>query len=78
MTGKIALVDSYGAYLSVKEGRLQLRLREKGEYKTLWDVAPVELDSIVFTVDGASLSASAIHSAAMFGLDIVFLKGDRP
>jgi CRISPR-associated protein Cas1 len=78
MTGKTALIDNYGAYLSVKEGRLQLRMRGDGGFKTLWDVAPVELDSIIFTVDGASLSTSAVHAAAEFGLDIVFLKGDRP
>ncbi|MCX8205179.1 MAG: CRISPR-associated endonuclease Cas1 [Candidatus Nezhaarchaeota archaeon] len=78
MTSKVALVDKWGAYLGVKEGRFQLRVREGGQEKVAWDLAPVELDSIVFVVPGASISASAIELAANFGIDIAFFNRGRP
>jgi len=74
LTGKIALIDRYGAFLGVKEGRFQLKVGGK----VVWELAPVELDSIVFLVDGASVSAAAIYLAVTFGIDIVFMIGHRP
>lgn len=74
MGGKIALVDEYGAYLRVKEGRFQLKVGEEVK----WDVAPVELDAIVFTVSGASISASAIQLASQYGIDLLFLHKNKP
>jgi CRISPR-associated protein Cas1 len=74
MGGKVALVDEYGAFLSVKQGRFQLKVN--GEVK--WELAPVEVDSIVFVKEGCSLSAAAVVLANEFGIDIVFLKGNSP
>lgn len=71
---KVALVDRHGAFLSAKEGRFQLYV--KGE--KIWDAAPVELDAIVFTISGASISAAAIKLANDFGIDLVFMDGNRP
>ena len=72
--GKVALVDEYGAFLSVKQGRFQLKVG--GEVK--WELAPVEVDSIVFLKDGCSLSAAAINLINEFGIDLVFMKGNSP
>jgi CRISPR-associated protein Cas1 len=71
---KIALVDEYGAYLHVKDGRFRLKV----DNNVKWEVSPIELDSIVFTVDGASISASSIILAASYGIDLVFMKGSKP
>jgi len=76
--GKVALVDEYGAFLSAKDGRFKLMVRDGGRFKVKWDAAPVELDSIVFTVTGVSLSASAIELASKFGVDLVVMKRNRP
>ncbi len=79
MGGRILLVDRYGAYLSVKEGRFVVRVRgEEGKWEVLADVSPAELDSIVFLVGGASLSASAVYLASKHGIDLVFIEGSRP
>jgi CRISPR-associated protein Cas1 len=74
MGGKVALVDEYGAFLSVKQGRFQLKIG--GEVK--WELAPVEVDSIVFVKEGCSLSAAAVVLANEFGIDMVFMKGNSP
>ncbi len=71
---KIALVDEYGAYLHIKDGRFRLKVGNDVK----WEVSPMELDSIVFTVDGVSISASSITVAASYGIDLVFLKGSKP
>jgi len=71
---KVALVDKYGAFLSAKEGRFQLYVKNR----KVWDLAPVELDAIVFAVTGASISASAVKLANEFGIDLVFLDGNQP
>lgn len=71
---KIALVDEYGAYLHVKDGRFILKVGNNVK----WEASPVELDSIVFTVDGASISASSIMLASSYGIDLVFIKGSKP
>ena len=73
--GKIALVDRYGSFLSAKDGRFQLLLKGGGK---AWDLAPVEVDSIVFDVIGAGLSASAVKLASEFGVDLVFMDRGRP
>lgn len=78
MSGRVALVDEYGAFLSAKEGRFKLMVRGEGRFKVKWEAAPVELDSIIFTVPGASLSASAIELASRFGIDLVILKRNKP
>ncbi len=72
--GKVAIVDKYGAFLGVKDGRFQLKYKNE----VLWDLAPVELDSIVFTVTGASISASAIKLANSFFVDLVFMENNEP
>lgn len=74
MGGKVALVDEYGAFLSVKQGRFQLKVGNEVK----WELAPVELDSIVFVKEGCSLSAAAVLLANEFGIDIVFMKGNSP
>ncbi len=71
---KIALVDEYGAYLHIKDGRFRLKVGNDVK----WEASPVELDSIVFTVDGVSISASSIILAASYGIDLVFVKGSKP
>ncbi|MHC1601496.1 MAG: CRISPR-associated endonuclease Cas1 [Candidatus Nezhaarchaeales archaeon] len=72
------MVDEYGAYLHVKDGRFQLIVREGKEQKVKWDVAPVALEAIVFVTPGASISAAAIELANKYGIDLIFLKKDRP
>lgn len=74
MGGKIALVDEYGAYLRVKDGRFQLKVGDKVK----WDVAPVELDAIVFTTPGASISAAAVQLASQYGIDLLFMHRSKP
>ena len=74
MGGKVALVDEYGGFLRVKDGRFQLKVKDKIK----WDVAPVELDTIVFITKGASLSTAAIELAAKFGIDIVVILKNKP
>ncbi|MHC1628453.1 MAG: CRISPR-associated endonuclease Cas1 [Candidatus Nezhaarchaeales archaeon] len=71
---KIALIDRYGAFLSAKEGRFQLYVKDE----KIWDVAPVELDAIVFTITGASISAAAVKLANDYGVDLVFMDKDKP
>ena len=71
---KIALVDRYGAFLSAKEGRFQLYVKDE----KVWDLAPVELEAIVFTVTGASISAAAVKLANEYGIDLVFMDKDKP
>ncbi|MGB9760662.1 MAG: CRISPR-associated endonuclease Cas1 [Thermoproteota archaeon] len=74
MGGKVALVDEYGAFLSVKQGRFQLKVGNEVK----WELAPVEVDSIVFVKEGCSLSAAAVLLANEFGIDLVFMKGNSP
>ncbi|MCS7098704.1 MAG: CRISPR-associated endonuclease Cas1 [Candidatus Methanomethyliaceae archaeon] len=71
---KFALVDRHGSYLSAKEGRFQLYVKDE----KIWDVAPVELDAIIFTISGASISTKAIELANEYGVDIVFMNGNKP
>lgn len=74
MGGKVALIDEYGAFLSVKQGRFQLKIGNEVK----WELAPVEVDSLVFVKEGCSLSAAAVNLANEFGIDLVFMKGNSP
>lgn len=71
---RIAVIDKYGSFLAVKDGRFQLRYGGR----VLWELAPVELEAIVFTVDGASLSVAAVKLANKFLIDLVFLDRGEP
>jgi len=62
----------------VKDGRFRLLIPENGGRTVKWDLAPVELDSIVFVVEGASISASAIKLANKYGIDLVFMDKNKP
>jgi len=74
MGGKVALVDEYGGFLRIKDGRFQLKVKDKVK----WDIAPVELDTIVFVTRGSSISTAAIELAAKFGIDIVVVLKNKP
>lgn len=74
MGGKVALIDEYGAFLRVKDGRF--RLEVKG--KVLWEAAPVELDTIAFVTKGAAVSIAALELASRFGIDVVVILGNKP
>ncbi|MEM0272585.1 MAG: CRISPR-associated endonuclease Cas1 [Thermoprotei archaeon] len=79
---KLALITDYGATLKVKDGRFQLHApsNENGKktYKIKWDLSPPELEAIVVTVKGASISAAAVELAARHGIDIFFYSGTKP
>ncbi|MEM4462007.1 MAG: CRISPR-associated endonuclease Cas1 [Candidatus Bathyarchaeia archaeon] len=76
---KIALVDEWGAYLSTRKGRFILKVKDKsGKATVKWELAPVEVDTIAFTITGASISAEAIKLASDFGIDLVFLDRVKP
>lgn len=70
----MALVDQYGAFLGVKQGRFVLKVGKD----TKWELSPVELDSIIIVTEGVSLSAAALSLASRFGVDLVFMRGDKP
>lgn len=76
---KIALVDEWGAHLSARKGRFILKVKDRsGKATVKWELAPVEVDTIAFTVTGASISAEAIKLASDFGIDLVFLDKVKP
>jgi CRISPR-associated protein Cas1 len=72
--GKTAIIDQHGSFLGVKKGRFVLKVA--GEQR--WEASPVELESIIITVEGAAISSAAITQAMTFGIDLVFMRGDRP
>lgn len=74
MGGKVALIDEYGAFLKVKNGRFQLKVKDKVK----WDIAPVEVDTIVFITKAASISISALELASRFGIDVVVILKNKP
>ncbi|MEM0023817.1 CRISPR-associated endonuclease Cas1 [Thermofilum sp.] len=76
--GDVLLVDKHGAYLGVQEGLFVLRVREEGKWKDVVKVSPAQLDSIVITVEGASISAAAAVLAGSHGIDLVFISGHEP
>jgi CRISPR-associated endonuclease Cas1 len=73
MTKKVLLIDDYGAFLSSKQGMFVLKKKD-----SKIEVSAADLDSIVFSVKGASISAASIALAAEFGIDIVFLDKTKP
>jgi CRISPR-associated protein Cas1 len=79
---KLALIVDYGATLKVKDGRFQLHAPEKRngkkEYVVKWDLSPPEVEGIVVTVKGVSISAAAVDLAARNGIDIFFFSGSKP
>ncbi|MCS7113403.1 MAG: CRISPR-associated endonuclease Cas1 [Nitrososphaerota archaeon] len=76
---KIAIIDEWGAYLLARKGRFILKVKDKsGKATVKWEVAPVEVDTIVFTVTGASISAEAVKLASDFGIDLVFMDRVKP
>ncbi|MEM2041198.1 MAG: CRISPR-associated endonuclease Cas1 [Nitrososphaerota archaeon] len=74
MTVKTALIDQFGSYLGVKQGRFILKVGKE----VVREIAPVELDSIVVTCEGVSMSSAALMLAARFGIDVVFLRHTSP
>mgnify|MGYP001772776014 CR=1 FL=1 len=55
----------------VKDGK-ETRLVKKAE------VSPVELDSIIFTVKGSSVTLAVLMEAAKYGIDVVLMDNWRP
>ncbi|MEM0483018.1 MAG: CRISPR-associated endonuclease Cas1 [Nitrososphaerota archaeon] len=74
MGAKTALVEQYGAFLGVKQGRFVL----KAGKEIKWDLSPAELESIVIANEGVSISSAAIILAMSFGVDLVFMRGSKP
>ncbi len=74
LTGRILLIDRYGLYLGVREGRFQLREKNK----VVADIPPAEVDSILLAVKGASISTAALVLAARHGIDVLVLDGWKP
>lgn len=74
MGTRYALIDQHGSFLGVRKGRFILRVGKEVK----WELSPVELDSIVVVTDGCSLSAAALSLASTFGVDLVFMRGNRP
>ncbi len=76
--GDVLLIDKYGAYLAVKDGLFVVRVREGNEWKEVSRVSPAQLDAIVVSVEGVSVSAAAIMLAGAHGIDMNFLSGLKP
>ncbi len=74
MGAKTALIDQYGAFLGVKQGRFVLKTGKEVK----WDLSPAELESIVITSEGVSISSAAIMLAMSFGVDLVFMRNSKP
>jgi len=72
--GKTAIIHKHGSFLGVKKGRFVLKVA--GEQ--VWEISPVELESIVITIEGAAISSAAITLATTFGVDLVFMKVNQP
>jgi CRISPR-associated protein Cas1 len=70
---KVAIIDKWGSFVKVRNGMI---IAVKGE-EVLWEVSPVELSTIVFTVN-AGISSEVIRLANEYGVDVVFLKGNYP
>ncbi|GBC69899.1 CRISPR-associated endonuclease Cas1 1 [archaeon HR01] len=71
---KTVLIDQYGSFLGVRQGRFFLKVGGK----VRWELAPSEIDSIVITTDGSALSAAAVSLATTFGVDLVFMSREKP
>jgi CRISPR-associated protein Cas1 len=71
--GKVAYVSEWGSSVRAEKGVIRCYLR--GEVK--WEVPAVELEAVVFLVT-ASLSTEVIRLCQEYGIDVVFLSGNRP
>lgn len=72
------LIDKYGAVLSAREGRFQVRVKEKDRWRTLVDASPPELDSIIIATPSVSVTAAAMALAARHGIDLVIMDWRGP
>ena len=72
------LIDRYGAVLSAREGRFQVRVREKDRWRTIVDASPPELDSIIIATPSVSVTAAAMALAARHGIDLVLMDWRGP
>jgi CRISPR-associated protein Cas1 len=79
LPGRTIIIDKYGVFLGVKDGVFQIRGRGKqGRPEVLAKIPPGEVDSIVVSVPGATISAAAIILAEKHGIDLVFIDKNRP
>ena len=79
MPGKTIIIDKYGLFLGVKDGMFQIRGKGKqGRPEVLAKIPPGEVDSIVISVPGATISAAAVVLAEKHGIDLVFISNYRP
>lgn len=72
------LIDKYGAVLSAREGRFQVRVKEKDRWRTVVDASPPELDSIIIATPSVSITAAAMALAAKHGIDLVIMDWRGP
>lgn len=67
-------IDSYGAFLHVKDNMFAVRINKDGESITK-KIAPAKIESILLS-KGISLSFEAISLALTYNIDILFLEFD--
>ena len=72
------LIDKYGAVLSAREGRFQVRVKERDRWRTVVDASPPELDSIIIATPSVSVTAAAMALAARHGIDLVIMDWRGP
>jgi len=70
----ILFIDSYGAFLHVKDDMFEVRIKKGGEIIKK-KIAPAKVKSILLG-NGISLSTDAINLALTFNIDILFLEFD--
>ena len=70
----ILFIDSYGAFLHVKDDMFEVRLKKGGETISK-KIAPAKIKSILLG-KGISLSTDAVNLALTFNIDILFLEFD--
>lgn len=70
----ILFIDTYGAFLHVKDNMFEVRLK-KGEETIKRKIAPGKIKSILLS-KGISLSTDAVNLALTFNIDILFLEFD--
>jgi len=77
--GKTIIIDKYGLFLGVKDGIFQIRGKDKqGKPEVLAKIPPGEVDSIIISVPGATISAAAVVLAEKHGIDLVFINNYKP
>jgi len=70
----ILFIDTYGAFLHVKDNMFEVRLK-KGEETIKRKIAPAKIKSILLS-KGISLSTDAVNLALTYNIDILFLEFD--